>query len=194
MGFTQPKEEPQAPKADNPVLTPEQEFQNVLTQPKAVLYAWEALSRPQKSPVNKKTAKTFMMIGIVVALVLVAMQEFILILGVISIVFLTYVLTNTPPENMKYELSNHGLDYGGQFFYWNELSRFFFVVNEGLEAVAVDTVNKSPARLFLTVLPDNKEQVKSILAKHLLYLEHEPKTAIDKAFDTVLGGINTNKS
>ncbi|MFC1624760.1 hypothetical protein ACFL15_00020 [Patescibacteria group bacterium] len=154
---------------------------------KEVYLSWEALGRAEKeNDIGLKFTRTFTIIGIFVGLVLVIMQEFFLILAVGSIIFVIQALTKTPPELVKYQLSNFGLLIGDDFYYWNKLKRYFFVKVDGVESLAIDTTLGFPGRLFISLGGQDKQKIKTVLDKRLYFLEEEPKTFFDTTYEKIL--------
>ena len=153
-----------------------------------VLLSWKADSRPVKKAFNQKFIRTGIVIGVVVALLLAMMQEFFLILVVVSVVFISYVLSNAPIEVVENELTTHGVKTAGQFFYWHELKK-----SSDVELLAVDVLDKLPGRLFLSFSQDDRVAIKEIFAKHITYVEEEPLTAIDKLYFRFLDKFNFDR-
>lgn len=157
-----------------------------------VFYAWEAMARPELKSISKKKLKTLTVVGVGICVVLVAMQEFFLILGVLSLIFVSYMLTHTPPENVKYELTNKGVKFGEIFYSWENLKFFFFTNEAGTDAVAIDTVNTVPARLYLTIKAGDRDRVHELLLPYVNYLEQAPKTFVDRAYGSVMDKLDLN--
>ena len=154
--------------------------------PKEVFITWEALATNEHKGVSKKFIRAFTIIGIFVGLLLLVMQEFFVILIIGSLIFVTQAMMKLPPEKIKYEISSHGIAIGDSLYYWNKLVRFFFVVREGVEVIAIDTTLGFPGRIFLSFNIADKEKIKQILIKYLHFLEVEPKTFFDNAYDRVV--------
>jgi hypothetical protein len=134
---------------------------------------------------NKKMTRSFAIIGVVVALFLVILQEYFLILVVASLIFVSQVLAKTPPENASYEISSYGITIDDRLYYWPELRRFFFFNHEEHSGIAVDMVSGFPTRLFLTLEPAQHNTAKDILIQHLQFLESEPETLLDRTYKSV---------
>jgi hypothetical protein len=185
IGVTRPKQ----PETEQPSPQPSEPVGE-----KHTLLSWESHARESKKKVNHKFQKTLVAIGVVVALLLAIMGEFFLILVIASLVFISHVLSSTPPELVKYEVSNHGLDVADQFYPWNTLKQFFFstATTPGTEVLAVDTVEKFPGRLFLHFAPDQRDRLHEIFSKHLPFVKEEPVSAMDKAYLSFLGKFNTH--
>ncbi|MBU1133276.1 hypothetical protein KKG08_03340 [Patescibacteria group bacterium] len=176
------------------VKSPEKEIVNKISDfeleklgEKKVFLAWEALGRAEKSgEMGIKFTRTFTIIGVFVGLVLMIMQEFFLILAVGSVIFVVQALTKATPEIVKYEFSNHGLLINETLYYWDQLKRYFFILRDGGEAIAIDTTLGFPGRLFISFIPKDKEEIKRILDQRLFFLKEEPKTFLDTAYEKIL--------
>jgi hypothetical protein len=187
LGITNTRaKEPVLPS--KPVFSPENEGE------RKVLFEWDTVTR-QTSPLksSSKMNRSFLIIGAVVALLLVAMQEFLLIAVVASIIFLRYILAATPARAVHHKLSNHGIDYSGQFYGWGELKHYFFKSAEGTDVLCVDTVDRLPGRLFLLLNDVDKVKVKEIVGKYLTFLKEEPKTFADKMYEAASAKIPLNE-
>jgi hypothetical protein len=167
-----------------------EEIQREKTEPKGpkeVYMKWEALSRPQSQFLDVRISRALLMIGIVVGLLLVVMQEFMLILFLASVAFFGYVLSKMSPEKVAYEISSHGISYGDDLYYWDELKQFFFQQSGEFVILNVDTKNGLPGRLFLTIEHKNKDKLKALLEERLHFLQEAPKEMFDGLFDKVRG-------
>jgi hypothetical protein len=165
-----------------------EEMQRVKSEPKGpkeVYLKWEALSRPQSQFLDVRISRALLMIGIVVGLLLVVMQEFILILFIASVVFFGYVLSNLSPEKVNYEISSHGISYGDDIYYWDELKHFFFKQAGEFEILSVDTKMGLPGRLFITIDQKDKAKIQEILEQRLHFLQTPPKEMFDSLFDSL---------
>src|SRR3989344_6932713 len=102
------------------------EFDPSRLGPKDIYMAWQAAGRPVQQFGSQKMTRSFAVIGVVIALFLVILQEYFLILVVASLIFVSQVLAKTPPETTSYEISSYGITIDGVVYYWHDLRRFFF--------------------------------------------------------------------
>ena len=160
---------------------------------KVVEYTWTAPSRVVKE-MSQKSAKTIIVIAVSVSLLFALMQEFLLIIVIASAGFLYYMLSKSPVTEVKHEVSNHGVLYAGeQFYYWHELKQFFFKNDEGSTLLCVDTIEKLPGRLFFHIDPIDKDRLKEIFDKRLVFLEQEPKGFVDKVYGSAISKFSLDK-
>lgn len=157
---------------------------------KIIELVWTTQDRVVKE-ITPKTAKTLIIIGVAVSLVFALMQEFVFILVIASLGFLAYMLTKNPTTQVQHEISSHGINYGGnQFYYWHELKQFFFQQDGEHIVLCVDTVEKIPGRLFMEINTGDRERIKEILSKRLIYKEEAPKYFIDKVYDAAVSKLD----
>ncbi|MFH1295578.1 MAG: hypothetical protein ABIH84_03295, partial [bacterium] len=186
-GLTKKKPEPAEPaqtsKQPDPSMYGEKIIEHTWTAPNRVV--------PQLS---QKSAKTIIVIAVSVSLLFALMQEFWLILVIASAGFLYYMLSQSPATQVTHELSTHGLWYAGeQFYYWYELKQFFFKGTDNELFLCVDTVERLPGRIFLKIDPADREKLRELFGKRLLFLEEEPKTFVDKMYGSAISKFALDK-
>ncbi len=160
---------------------------------KKVLLSWETVTRTHYSiKGNPKMNRTLLIIGAVIALLLVAMGEFLMIAVIASIIFLRYILSASPARAVHHTITTHGIDYSGQFYDWTELKSFHFVNTDGTDVLCVDTIDRLPGRLFLLLNPGDMEKVKESVGRYLTFLPEAPKTFADKVYEAAADKISVN--
>ena len=177
--------------AVNPVVKPRQTNVDIKALgEKRILLSWEADSRPHTSDDStQRLVRTSSMIGIVIALVLIILQEFFLLLLIGSMLFLRYVLAKVPPEKITYTISTHGITIATDNYYWNELLQYFFLDNDGQHVLAIDIEGVAIPRLFISYHPKDKAAIKEILDQHIIYLETPPQSAFDKTYGNIMSKL-----
>jgi len=183
LGITNTKSKEAVP-AENPVFDLEKLGE------KQVLYTWEAPLRMPIEAFSSKLTKNLFIIGGVLGLFLLLIGEFFIILVIASIIFVGYILANSPSEMATYEISTHGVKFTDHFYYWNELGNFFFTQNKGHAILNIDVKDKLPARLFLTVKEGEQDKIRDLCEKYLPYLKEAPETFMDKAYKKVVGKLD----
>ncbi len=186
LGFTDTKRaqglEPEKGKIDRDDLGP-----------RKVLLAWEGAPKVTKTSVDPRYKKTIMIIGGVIAFLLFLMHEFLLILVIASVYFISQALANNPVGIFKYEVSTHGIAVNGKLYYWDEMLRFFFSGHFGDEYLAVDLKEGLPARLIIGFKKEDRKKIIEALNKYIIYLEEEPLTFVDKAYKQVIDKFDLEK-
>ncbi|HAZ29816.1 TPA: hypothetical protein DCY43_03705 [candidate division WWE3 bacterium] len=181
VGLTKRKEEPAAVSSTEAAAIDPKNYGEKLIE-----FTWTANDRVIKE-ITPKAAKTIIIIAVSVSLLFALMQEFVLILVIASTGFLAYMLSKSPIIQVNHKVSTHGLLYAGtQFYYWHELTQFFFKQDGSNLLLCVDTVEKIPGRVFLSIKHEDREKLKELFGKRLIFREEEPKSFVDKAYGLAL--------
>lgn len=158
---------------------------------KEVYMSWEKTLTPtDKTIISKRFIRPTIIIGIFVGVLLLIMQQFILMIAIGSFIFFLQALKKMVPENVRYEISNHGVMIGDEMYYWSKLRRFFYITVEGSEVLAIDTILGFPGRVYVHFDEKDKEKIKEILNRYLHYLENEPRTFMDDTYDRIMKKFN----
>lgn len=148
-------------------------------QPEPEVYlTWSSPARLFK----KRNAEFYKTIGAIVFLltiILVFASEFVLVLAMLSIVFLVYVLSTVPPENVEHRITNLGIESAGHYYRWEEIAEFWF--DAQWEQVLLVLRPMFGPRTTILMGEQKKDAVREILAKHIPYREHPEKTWMDNA-------------
>ena len=139
---------------------------------------WESPSRLFK----KRDREYFTNIGAMVfflSVILIFVKEFVLIAAVLSIVFLIYVLSTVPPDDIKHKLTNLGIESAGHFYRWEELAEFWFEEQWGQKMLVVAPFT-SP-RLIILLGGQHQAKVREIVAEYIPYREQPQRSFVDNA-------------
>lgn len=145
------------------------------------LFVWEAPVRPFK----KRDKEYFSTIGTIVfllAVILFFIKEWLLIAVVVAVMFVSYVLATVPPGEITHKITNKGVKTGDKIYLWDWLSRFWFSKKWECEILHIETRLLFPRQLQLVIKGKDREKVKLLVEKYLLF-EKPKKTLIDKAAD-----------
>jgi len=161
--------------------------------PRKVLLSWESSPKTSPTVLDPRYKKTIVIIGGVIMFLLFLMKEFLLILVVASVFFISHVMAKNPLGDLKYEISTHGVAINGKLYYWDEMVRFFFSGHFGEEYLAIDLKEGMPSRLVIGFKKGEKEKIVAVMNKYLPYLEQEPLTFVDKAYKSVIDKFDLEK-
>lgn len=157
----------------------EKQSTKVASEPKEEVYFnWSSPSRLFK----KRDKEYFTNIGAIVFLltiILVFAREFVLIATVVSIVFLIYVLSTVPPEEIKHKITNLGIESGGHFYRWEELVDFWFEEQWGQTMLEIRAY--AQPRIIILLGSTSKDKVREVVAKYIPFREEPEKTWVDNA-------------
>lgn len=142
------------------------------------LLVWTSPSRLFK----RRDREYFTNIGAIVFLltiILVFAREFVLIAAVLSIVFLIYVLSTVPPEEVHHKITSLGIESAGHFYRWEELADFWLEEQWGQHMLVLRPF-LAPRAIILLGSQDH-EKVRELVAKHIPFREEPQKTWVDNA-------------
>ncbi len=143
-----------------------------------VYLEWTSPSRLFK----KRDREYFTNIAAIVFLlsvILVFAREFVLIAAVLSIVFLIYVLSTIPPEEVKHRITNLGIESAGTFYRWEQLFEFWYEEQWG-QTLLVLRPFIGP-RVIVLLGSQDRNHVRELIAKHIPFREQPQKTWVDNA-------------
>jgi hypothetical protein len=147
-------------------------------KPREVLLSWTSPSRLFK----KRDKEYFTNVGAIVFLLIVILifaREFLLIAAVVSIVFLIYVLSTVPPEDVKHDITNLGIESTGHFYRWNELAEFWFEEQWGQSMLVVQQI--FGPRIIILLGTQDKNRVRELVSEHIPFRDHPEKNWVDNA-------------
>src|SRR3990167_11091049 len=124
-----------------------------------VLLAWSSPSRLFK----RRDKEYFTNIGAIVFLLIVILifaREFLLIAAVVSIVFLIYVLSTVPPEDVEHRITNLGIESAGHFYRWDTMSEFWFEEQWGQRFIVLRPV--LGVRTIILLGNEEKDKVREL--------------------------------
>lgn len=143
-----------------------------------VYLSWVSPSRLFK----KRDREYFTNIAAIVfllSIILVFAREFVLIAAVLSIVFLIYVLSTVPPEDIKHRITNLGIESAGRFYRWQELYEFWFEQQWGQTLLVLRPYIGS--RVIILLGSQDRGHVRERVAKHIPFREQPEKSWVDNA-------------
>lgn len=152
----------------------------VQAEPLRTLLAWESPARTFKKR-DKEFFRTIASLLILVVLILFFAQQFMLILAILATTFLAYVLNTVPPDMIKHEITTQGVTTAGHSYEWKNLKHFYFSKKYNSTILNVATKQNFPSLLMLLINETDKENIKSILSKYLLFKEKVTPNWLDFA-------------
>jgi len=143
-----------------------------------VYLTWTSPSRLFK----KRDKEYFTNIGAIVfllAVILIIAKEFVLVAAVFSIVFLVYVLSTVPPEDISHRITNLGIESGEHFYRWDSLKECWYEEKWGQTLIMIQPLMGS--RIIILLGKDMKVEVRELITKHIPFREQPEKSWIENA-------------
>lgn len=144
------------------------------------LITWIAPARPFKRR-DRQFYLTVVSIAGIVCLILFLAEGVMPVILIISLIFLYYVMSTVPPQDLEYKITNKGVKVAGSRTDWQLLGRFWFGKRYDSELLIFETA-MIPNRMELVIKPEIKEEIRKILKDYLLEEEISP-SRLDKAID-----------
>lgn len=145
-----------------------------------VLFSWRGPARPFKARKDKQFMTVPVVIAGLLTLILITAGEWLLIAGVVAVVFVYYVWSTVPPQEMEYRITTRGMRMGGRLTEWWQLSRWWWSEKWGTKLLNIEMPGQVLGRMAIPVGGENAEKVGEAMAKMLLN-EQPEETAMDKA-------------
>lgn len=160
-----------------PASFPEDNYQTVKT-----LLAWHAPGRPFRKR-GKEFYLSSLLIALFIEIVLFLFAQYVLMLLVMSLVFVTFALYTTPPHDFNYRISTEGITVEDHFFLWQELYDFYFKKRDGTTVLHIRTHALIPGELTITLGDMHEDHIRSILLSYLPFRELIRPTFMEKSAD-----------
>lgn len=142
------------------------------------LFSWKAPARPFKKR-DKEFFTTVAAIGLLMGLILFFTGGFLPVAVIIALVFLVYVLSTVPPEEVEHKITTRGVYFAGKQNPFIELRRFWFTHRFGSDLLVLETM-RLPGRLEFVVEKKDEGIIKKHLSEYILFEEAAPNV-LDKA-------------
>ena len=143
-----------------------------------VIFEWLAPERGYK-PRNKDYWVTAIAILVLLSVILFFIKEIFLIIALFSVLFLYYVLSTVPPENIKHTITNRGVYFGESKYGWDWMRRFWINSAEKYDIIMFETWLKFPRQVAMMVNTADTQKVAAYLLGKMPKLESSP-TTVDK--------------
>lgn len=154
------------------------------------LLTWTAPARPFMKRDRQFYTTVFAIAGII-SLVLFLAEGIMPVILIVALVFLYYVLSTVPPENIEYKITTKGVSIGGKLTGWQTLNRFWFGMRTGSEILIFETF-LIPGRIEIVINPEIKNDLKKEISAYIPY-EEVPASGLEKVTNWVAQKLPGNK-
>ena len=138
-----------------------------------VRFEWTAPERAYQKK-DRDFWITVISILVLVSVILFFVKEFFLIISLISALFLYYVLSTVPPQDIKYKITNRGVYFGENRYEWDLFTRFWFKTSLSNEMIHFETILRFPQQISLVINKEDKEKIKELVVKKLPLIDESP--------------------
>jgi hypothetical protein len=141
---------------------------------------WTAPGRPFQKK-TKQFYLTALLIMLLLEIILFLFSQYLLMVVIVSLVFVSFALAVIPPKDFHYRVSMEGIMIEDRFFLWKELYDFYFIKVDGVQTVHVRTQTYFPGELILTLGKLNEEEIKNALIPFLPFREYVKPSFMEKS-------------
>lgn len=149
------------------------------THPQRLL-SWSAPLRPYKKR-SPLILRFYFAVSLLLAVIIYFFGDKVLILVVLSLLFLFYAMTITPPTSIVHTITRFGVEAYGTIHPWNKLAYFYFIRRFGYDVLVLVEDDFFNEHVYL-VVPNTKtkEEIIHILSAYIPYQENPTLTFSDK--------------
>lgn len=148
-----------------------------------LIYSWKAPLRAYKRRSNS-ILRFYIALALLLSLIVFFFGDRVLLVPILTLLFLFYVLTITPPPEVDNLITTFGIETAGINLRWEFLSHFYYTKKFHFNVLTL--VSQAPYyyHVYLIIADDHvKHTVNSILSKHLMYVEKPQRSITDKMVD-----------
>ena len=142
--------------------------------------AWNSPGRP-----FRKRSRQFYLNGLLIMFLLLVVSflfsQYLLMVVIVSLVFLSFVLNSVPPHDFHFRITSEGITIENHSFLWEELYDYYFKKQEGQDVIKVRTRAFLPGELTLTLGDLTKQHIQSVMLQFLPYRESIQPSFMEKA-------------
>lgn len=139
-------------------------------EPLKTIVAWEAPDRvyfPHTRMFYVVISLIFMLAITIAAL----LQEILLIIALIALMFLVYVSSIIKPTLVRHEITNKGIKSGNNIWVWKEIKGFWISKRGNYNILMIDLLADTvPNRLMLLLGTTDPKEMTKLLIRHITYL------------------------
>lgn len=148
-----------------------------------LIYSWKAPLRAYKRRSNS-VLRFYVALALLLSLIVFFFGDKVLLVPILTLLFLFYVLTITPPPEIENLITTFGIETAGINLRWEFLSHFYYTKKFHFNVLTL--VSQAPYYYHVyLIIPDDevKQAVNVILTKHLMYVEKPQRSITDKMVD-----------
>lgn len=149
------------------------------------LLTWKAHSRPYRKR-QRQYYVNILLIVLALEVILFLFSEYVLMLVVLSIAFVSFAFALTPPDEVEYKISTEGISINDHFYLWQELYDFYFKQRGHIIFLHVRTKAYLPGELIMLLGDVPRETMRATLLPFLPYREVVRSTFTEQAGDWIV--------
>jgi len=148
-----------------------------------LVYLWKAPLRAYKRR-GDSVLRFYLALALLLGLIVFFFGDRVLMIPILTLLFLFYALTITPPPEVDNIITTFGIETAGISLRWEFLSHFYYTKKFHFHVLTL--VSNAPYfyHAYLIVPDDEqKKKITEILSKHLMFVEKPQRSFTDKMVD-----------
>lgn len=148
-----------------------------------VVFLWKAPLRAYKKR-GKSILRFYIALSFILSAIVFFFGDKILLIPILTLFFLFYVLTITPPPEVENKITTFGIESAGVTLRWEFLSHFYFTKKFGFDVLTL--VSHAPYFYHAYLIVPSQEiknSVMKLLSEHLVYMEKPQRGFTDKMIE-----------
>ncbi len=145
-----------------------------------VVFAWKSPLRPymNRSP---QIIRFYLAVALLLSLILFFFGDRILLIPLWTLLFLFYVFTVTPPQEVEHKINQFGVTTAQNTYRWEILDHFYFDKRFGFDILVLVTHGPWTDYIYIVIPTEEiKDKVTVFLSEHIIYQEEPKKNFTDK--------------
>ena len=148
-----------------------------------LLYLWKAPLRAYKRR-SDSILRFYVALALLLSLIVFFFGDRVLLVPILTLLFLFYVLTITPPPEIENMITVFGIETAGISLRWEFLSHYYYTKKFHFNVLTLVSHAPYSYHVYLIVPDDSmKTSINAILSKHLMYVEKPQRSFTDKMVD-----------
>lgn len=157
-------------------------FSSTNTSDIKTLMAWSAPGRPFRRKSKDFYLSVILITGFI-EIMLFLFSQYMAMLAVAALAFLSMVLSSIPPKNFHYKITTEGIKIEDYFYIWRELYDFYFKRIDGVDTLMIRSQDVIPGILRIQLGDVSADHVRKILIHYLPFREVVRQTFVEKVAD-----------
>lgn len=148
-----------------------------------IKYSWTAPLRPYIKR-SSEVIRFYIAVTLLISIIVILLGDPILLIPAWALLFIFYIFTVTPPQEVTNRITQFGIETAGATFRWDILSYFYFTERFGYTVLVLVTHAPELHHIYV-VVPSEKVRgdLVLLLSEHLVYQEHPARTLTDRLIE-----------
>lgn len=148
-----------------------------------IKYSWDAPLRPYIKR-SSEVIRFYVAVTLLISIIVVLLGDPILLIPAWALLFIFYIFTVTPPQEVTNKITQFGVETAGATFRWDILSYFYFTERFGYTVLVLVTHAPELHHIYL-VVPNEKthRDLIKFLSEHIVYQERPARTLTDRLIE-----------